>query len=306
MPNQFHFRNSQPKSNSNLGRTTRVATNLRSYFIPVNRNNTHNDSQHHQSNGRYHHGITSACDPHSCCGSCWTNSEAACRFQAQSAQFDTGTVSFHACIRPSAQLITAIQKESRSTQLCQNWSQLAASAYQISLHKQHTQNQVSRQIEDIFHEPTYGKAPREKPDNCICVMMKKFNSLGISTKGTKINSLNKLCRQFNVNILAGCKTQADWCQATKEQQFRNIIGIGMETWSIIAHKINEQMQLNQHGGCAMMAMVRFFAKVVESVVNPYGLSRWCWLKVGSGNKKTRIVMAFQPSGSSPPILPGPL
>jgi hypothetical protein len=49
MPNQFHFCNSQPKSNNNLGRTTRVATNLRSYFIPVHRNNTHNDSQPHQT-----------------------------------------------------------------------------------------------------------------------------------------------------------------------------------------------------------------------------------------------------------------
>jgi hypothetical protein len=106
-------------------------------------------------------------------------------------------------------LITAIQKKSCSAQLCQNHSQLAASAYQISLHKQHAQNQVSRQIEDFFRKPAYGKAPREKPDNCICVMMENFNSLGIFTKGTKINSLNKLCRQFNVDILAGCKTQAD-------------------------------------------------------------------------------------------------
>jgi hypothetical protein len=85
-------------------------------------------------------------------------------------------------------------------------------------------------------------------------MMENFNSLGIFTKGTKINSLNKLCHQFNVDILAGCKTQADWHQATKEQQFRNDIRIGMETRSIVAHNINERMQRNQHGGCAMMAM----------------------------------------------------
>jgi hypothetical protein len=35
----------------------------------------------------------------------------------------------------------------------------------------------------------------------------------------KINALNKLCRKFKTDILAGCKTQADWRQATKEQQF---------------------------------------------------------------------------------------
>jgi hypothetical protein len=128
-------------------------------------------------------------------------------------------------------------------------------------------------------------------------MMENFNNLGLFTKGTKINSLNKLCGQFNTNILAGCKTQADWPQATEEQQFRNIIGIGMDTWSIVAHNINERMQQNQHGGCGMMAMGRFSAEVMESGVNPSGLGHWCWLKVGSGNKKTRIVMAYQPSSS---------
>jgi hypothetical protein len=151
MPNQFNFCNSRPKSNNIIGRTTHVATNLRSYFIPVNRNNPHDDSQHHENNGRYHHGITSARNRHSHCGSCWTDSEAACRFRAQLAQFDTGTISFRARICPSAsQLITAIQKESPSAQLHQKRSQLAASTYQISLHKQHAQNQVSRQIENFF------------------------------------------------------------------------------------------------------------------------------------------------------------
>jgi hypothetical protein len=291
--NQFHFHNSRPNSKNNLGRTTRVATNLRSYFIPVNCDNMQDDSRGQQSKGRYCHRSTSSRDWHSCCGSCWTNSEAASRFWAQSAQFDTGTKSFKACIRPLAsKLITAIHKESHSIQRCHNHSQLAASAYQIFLHKQHAQNQVSRQIEDYFRKPAYGKAPLEKPDNLVCVIMENFNRLGLFTNGTKINSLNKLCHQFNTNILVGCKTQADWRQATKKQQFRNIIGIGMETQSIIAHNINEWMQQNQHGGCAMMAMGRFSAEVMESGVNPSGLGHWCWLTVGSGNKKTRIVMAY--------------
>jgi hypothetical protein len=125
---------------------------------------------------------------------------------------------------------------------------------------------------------------------------KKY-SLGIFTNGTKINSLNKLCQQFNTNILAGCKTQADWRQASEEQQFRNVIGVGMESKSIVAYNINEQMQQNQYGGCAMMAMGCFFAEVLKTGVDPYRLGCWCWLKVGSGDKKTPIVMSYQPSGS---------
>ncbi len=101
--------------------------------------------------------------------------------------------------------------------------------------------------------------------------MENFNSLGFFTSGVKINASNKLCHEFKIDILAGCKTQADWHQATNEQQFRNIIAIGMVTRSIVAHNINERMQQNQHGGCAMMAMGRFSAEVVETGVDHYSL-----------------------------------
>jgi hypothetical protein len=48
----------------------------------------------------------------------------------------------------------------------------------------------------------------------------------------------------------------------------------------------------------MMAMGRFSAEVVEMGVDHYSLGQWCWMKVGSGDKKTQIVMAYQLSGSS--------
>jgi hypothetical protein len=114
--------------------------------------------------------------------------------------------------------------------------------------------------------------------------MGNFNSLRIFTKVTKINSLDKLCHQFDTDILAGCNTQADWRQASKEQQFRTFIGVGMETRSIVTHNVNEQMQRNQYGRCAMMAMGCFSAEVIKTGVDSFGLGRWCWLRVGSGDK----------------------
>jgi hypothetical protein len=71
----------------------------------------------------------------------------------------------------------------------------------------------------------------------------------------------------------------------------------MDTRSIVAHNVNKGMQQNQHGGCTMMVMGCFSAEVAELGVDPSGLGHWCWFKVGSGNKKARIVMAYQPSGS---------
>jgi hypothetical protein len=127
-------------------------------------------------------------------------------------------------------------------------------AYQISQHERAAQNQISQQIGDFMRTQVYGQAPQEKPDNCIWVIMENFNSLGIFTKGTKINSLNKLCQQFNTNIVEGCKTQVEWSQSTTEQQFRNLIGVGMENWKVFAYIVNKRMKHNQHGGCAMMAL----------------------------------------------------
>ncbi len=49
----------------------------------------------------------------------------------------------------------------------------------------------------------YGQVPQEKPDDCIWVIMENFKTLGVFTNGTKINSLNKLCRKFNTDVLAG-------------------------------------------------------------------------------------------------------
>jgi hypothetical protein len=91
----------------------------------------------------------------------------------------------------------------------------------------------------------YGQAPQEKPDACTWVIRENFNSLGVFTKGTKINSLNKLCRKYNTDVLAGCETQVDWRQATNEQQFWNLIGVGMENRSVVAYNVNECMQRNQ-------------------------------------------------------------
>ncbi len=205
MTNNFCLRNNI--SNNNPGRPTYVATNLRSYFSPPGPNTTtkHQDcNQGHGSNRQWPH---SAHDRHARWGSRWADSEAARRFRAQSVQFDTSTKSFLKNAHPSAsQLILAIHSESRSPQNRKKQSSLAALAYQISQHEWPTQNQISQHIGDFMQTQIYGQTPQGKPDDCIQVIMENFNSLGIFTKGTKINSLNKLCRRFNTNVLAGCKT----------------------------------------------------------------------------------------------------
>ncbi len=215
LTNQLGTSNTLCNQNNIFGRTTCVATNLRSYFAPPDPDHVNEHPNNNRGHGSHCQQCASSQDRHSHRGSRWAKSEATRRFRTQSAQFDTGTNSFWKRTHPLAsQLISMIHNESWTAQIRNKWSKLAASAFQISQHKQAAQNQISQQIGDFMHKQPYGQAPQENPDNCIWVIMENFNSLGIFTKGTNINSLNKLCRQFNTNILAGWETQAAWRQAS--------------------------------------------------------------------------------------------
>jgi hypothetical protein len=118
-----------------------------------------------------------------------------------------------------------IQRKNQTALLHNNNSHLAETAFQIAQHESSAKNQITLQIDNFWHKTVYGKAPGSKPDNWVCVMMENFKSQGFFTNGVKINALNKLCCKFKTDTLAGCKMQADWRQATTEQQFQNIIGV---------------------------------------------------------------------------------
>ncbi len=127
--NKIKTSNAKINHKNNFGRTTRVATNLRSYFIPLVHNNEGKGSNKNQDQGRSWRMHVSAHDRHSIHGNTWRNSKAICKFHAQAAQFNTGNKSFRERSHPSASLlISAIQKESQTAQSRNNGSQLVASA----------------------------------------------------------------------------------------------------------------------------------------------------------------------------------
>jgi hypothetical protein len=127
--------------------------------------------------------------------------------------------------------------------------------------------------------------------------MENFNNLRVMSRNAKVNAFNNLCRDFKVDILCICKTQVDWRMVPQDWQFHKLFGVGTETRSVVTHNVNERIQQNQFGGCAMMAMGTMSPKVVKSGVDFTGLGRWGWMMVGSGMKKTCIVIAYQPCNS---------
>jgi hypothetical protein len=168
LSNQLRTSNAQCNNNNIFGRTTRVATNLRSYFTPSNPDHMDEHPNNDQDHQLHRQKRASAHEHHSHWGSRWDESKASRRFRVQSAQFDTGTSSFQKRTCPSAsQLILVINNKCRIAQIWNNWSKLAVSAFQITQHEQAAQTQISQQIGDFLHIQGYGQAPCEKPDNCI-------------------------------------------------------------------------------------------------------------------------------------------
>ncbi len=151
LTNQLGTSNTLCNQGKFFGRTTHVATNLRSYFAPPDPNHVNEHPNNNQGHGSHCQQRASNRDHHSHWGSRWAKSKATCRFRAQLAQFNTGTKSFWKCTCPSAtQQILVIHNESQTVQIRNKRYKLAASAFQISQHKQVAQNQISQQIGDLM------------------------------------------------------------------------------------------------------------------------------------------------------------
>jgi hypothetical protein len=217
-------------------------------------------------------------------------------FRAQSWQFDHGAREYIKRNHPTSREIIAMTNQEYRKAHCQrNNFLLAVTAIELAHAESSALRQVNDSISKIWKEEKYGHAPCKKPDHSIRIIMENFNSLCVTLGNSKINTINNLCRDFKVDILCGCKTQVDWCQVPELCRFHNLIGAGRQTSNIVAHNINERMRVNQYGKCAIMAINTIAPEVVELEADHTGLGRWCWIQIGSGAKKTRIVMAYQPS-----------
>jgi hypothetical protein len=80
--------------------------------------------------------------------------------------------------------------------------------------KQVAQHGVWSVLADLMMEGKYGQLEIVKPDNTIRIMFENFSSLHLfvlgKEKGIQIWQINKLMKEYNVNIMDGCKTRVDW------------------------------------------------------------------------------------------------
>jgi hypothetical protein len=78
-------------------------------------------------------------------------------------------------------------------------------AAQLTVHNEYATMRTSQK---------YGLLPKEKPNNVIRFMYENFSSFSLFTKGpkkhVKIHQLDKLMKEYSVDVLTGCKTRTDW------------------------------------------------------------------------------------------------
>jgi hypothetical protein len=94
---------------------------------------------------------------------------------------------------------------------------IAITPHQLAHAKNIALRQVTPTSTEVGKNEKYGHAPQEKPKHSIRIAMENFNSLCILLGNAKITAINKLCRDFKVDLLCRCETQIDWQQVPQAQ-----------------------------------------------------------------------------------------
>ncbi len=106
----------------------------------------------------------------------------------------------------------------------------------------------------------YGGILRDKPNDVVQLMYEFFSSLGMFVAGPsrhkKVRQLNKLIREYGVNLLAGCETRTNWCfKANEEDRFCNLFGNGqLSRGSSVSNTNDGKIKWDQWGGTCITTM----------------------------------------------------
>ena len=160
---------------------------------------------------------------------------------------------------------------------------------------------MAREHRETLESDKYGYIPREKPNDAWRLMFENWNSLGIFTGQSKVAKINRLCKHYSVDTLAGCEAQCDWRQVEEyESRFENVFGAGQQykKWSV-GHNVTERTVRDQKGGTAMMTMGRLAKHVIGSGCDHTGLGRWAIQRdMANGTRGVRPEKGSQLAGGT--------
>ncbi len=64
-------------------------------------------------------------------------------------------------------------------------------------------------------------------------MFENWNSLGVFTGQKKVDRVNRLIKQYDVDTVAGCEAQCDWRFADKDSQFKELFAFGKKQKCVV-------------------------------------------------------------------------
>ncbi len=150
------------------------------------------------------------------------------------------------------------------------------------------------QLIELLREGGVGYAPKHKPDGYVRLMFENWNSLGVFTHNWKLDCLNYMIKDFQVDLVAGCETQCNWNLVPPQRQFLHLLCPGISTVGLASHNSTETINREQMGGTAVAAIGRIGDIISDKGTDHTGLGRWSWLRIGTGKKTTRLLCGYLP------------
>ena len=159
-----------------------------------------------------------------------------------------------------------------------------------------------RDLLEQWRKGGHGHVPDVKGDNIVRLSCKNANSLSLyDLRSTKLRKLLSLHNKYQMDGACIVEHGTIFFMAPVGQRPEDIFAAFRGSCVSTAHNIHEQHIRYQQGGTLTTAFTCLSGYVTATGVDPTSLGCWLWVKVGSGQHRTRIVTAYQPcQGSTMP------
>ena len=154
--------------------------------------------------------------------------------------------------------------------------------------------EMQRMIE-FLGDGGVGYMPERKRRGWIRLMFENWNSLGLYTQDWKVDRINYLIKNLSIDVIAGCESQVDWSFVEESKQFLNLFRYGgRAAKGAYSHNSDPDSRFGreQIGGTGIAALGRLCDNVTDSGVDPTGLGRYSWIKLGSGRRTTVVISGY--------------
>ncbi len=148
----------------------------------------------------------------------------------------------------------------------------------------------------------HGHVPDVKGGDIICLGCKNVNSLSLfDPRLTKHRKLLNLHNKYQMDGACIVEHGINFCMTPEGSRLDNIFAAFCSSCVSVAHNTHEQHSRYHQGRTLTAAFTHLSGFVKSTGVDPTGLGCWSWIQVGSGEYRTSIVIAYQPSwGSNTP------